>query len=138
MLHMIKMTLPEGDQLYDHVQGIKEAAERAAGLTRQLLAFSRKQVTKPEVINLNKVVSDVEKMMQRIIGEDIDLSMDLDPSLGAVKADPGQITQIIMNLAVNARDAMPDGGKLTIETANVVFKPRPGLQTPRGTPRPLC
>ena len=98
---------------------IRKAADRAAGLTRQLLAFSRKQVLEPKVLDLNAVVLDVEKMLQRLIGEDIQLVTILSEALGRVKADPGQIEQVIVNLSVNARDAMPGGGKLIIETANV-------------------
>ena len=106
-------------KLQDMVSEIRKAAERATSLTRQLLAFSRKQVLQPQVLNLNDVVADTEKMLQRLIGEDIELVSKLHAALGNVKADPGQIEQVIMNLAVNARDAMPAGGKLTIETANV-------------------
>jgi PAS domain S-box-containing protein len=100
------------------IEEIQKAGERAALLTRQLLAFSRKQVLQPKVLDLNAVVAGAEKLLQRLIGEDIDLLVVLDPMLGRVKADSGQLEQIIMNLAVNARDAMPAGGKLTIETSN--------------------
>jgi two-component system cell cycle sensor histidine kinase/response regulator CckA len=98
---------------------IRKAGERAAALTRQLLAFGRRQVIAPQVLNLNGVVSGIEKMIHRLIGEDIELVCILTQPLGAVKADPGQIEQVVMNLAVNSRDAMPKGGKLTIETADV-------------------
>ncbi|MFN2533559.1 MAG: ATP-binding protein, partial [Pyrinomonadaceae bacterium] len=107
------------DPLLANLEEIKKAGDRAASLTRQLLAFSRKQVLQPKILNLDTVVSDMEKMLQRIIGENIDLRAALEPSLGSVKADPGQIEQIILNLVVNARDSMPNGGKLTIETDNV-------------------
>jgi PAS domain S-box-containing protein len=100
-------------------QEIANAAQRATSLTRQLLAFSRKQMLAPKVLDLNEVVTENLKMLTRMIGEDIDLVMVPSPAIGAVRADPGQIDQVIMNLAVNARDAMPEGGKLTIETANV-------------------
>lgn len=95
---------------------IVQAAERAAGLTRQLLAFSRQQVLEPQLLDLNAIVTQLSKMMHRLLGEDIDLSLALTPELGRIKADPGQIEQVLVNLAVNSRDAMPDGGKLTIET----------------------
>ena len=111
--------LDKDTPLYSNLEEIKKAGESAASLTRQLLAFSRKQVLQPKVLKLNVIVDDVNKMLQRLIGEDIDLLMVLEPSLGQIKADPGQIEQVILNLTVNARDAMPQGGKLTIETANV-------------------
>ena len=102
-------------------QEISNATQRASSLTRQLLAFSRKQMLAPKVLDLNEVVAENLKMLTRMIGEDIDLVMVPGPVLGAVRADPGQIDQVIMNLAVNARDAMPQGGKLTIETANATL-----------------
>jgi two-component system, cell cycle sensor histidine kinase and response regulator CckA len=103
---------------YKQAGEIMKAAERAASLTRQLLAFSRKQVLEPKMLNLNAVVVEVEKMLCRLIGEDISLQTSLDPMLSYVKADPGHIEQVIINLAVNGRDAMPRGGKLTIGTSN--------------------
>jgi two-component system cell cycle sensor histidine kinase/response regulator CckA len=102
-----------------NLEEIRKAAQRAASLTRQLLAFSRKQVLEPKILNLNSVVADMSKMLRRLIGENIELTTLLDPALGRVKADHGQIEQVIMNLAVNARDAMPDGGNLIIETSTV-------------------
>jgi PAS domain S-box-containing protein len=101
------------------IDEVKKAAERAASLTRQLLAFSRKQVLEPKVIDLNDVVAEADNLLRRLIGEDIHLTVMSDPGLWRVKADPGQLSQVIINLAVNARDAMPRGGKLTIETRNV-------------------
>jgi two-component system cell cycle sensor histidine kinase/response regulator CckA len=98
---------------------IRRAADRAASLTQQLLAFSRKQVLQPKVLDMNEAVADVQKMLSRVIGEDIELIASLHPSLLAVKADPGQVEQVLMNLAVNARDAMPQGGKLRMETSNL-------------------
>jgi CheY-like chemotaxis protein/two-component sensor histidine kinase len=114
-----KRNLPEGDPLRRNVDEIIRASERAASLTRQLLAFSRKQVMQPRVFDLNDVVNDLEKMLRRMIGEDIELRVSADRDLGNIKADPVQLEQVIMNLVVNARDAMPKGGKLSIETANV-------------------
>jgi PAS domain S-box-containing protein len=105
--------------LKQDVEQIQRAAERAARLTRQLLAFSRQQVLQPEIVDLNLVVTSVEKLLNRLIGEDIELITILEPQLGRVRADPGQLEQVILNLAINARDAMPNGGRLTIETANV-------------------
>jgi PAS domain S-box-containing protein len=116
---LMKLELRKDDPLYHYTEEIVKVAERGSSLTRQLLSFSRKQVLQPQVFNLNIVITDLEKMLRRLIGEDIELVLVLDPALGVVKADPGQIEQVIMNLAVNAKDAMPKGGKLTIKTANV-------------------
>jgi two-component system, cell cycle sensor histidine kinase and response regulator CckA len=111
--------LSHEERLRRNLTEIKKASERAASLTRQLLAFSRKQVLQPRVFDLNVVVADMQRMLERMIGEDIQLRTNLEPNLGHVKADLGQIEQVIMNLVVNARDALPKGGKVTIETANV-------------------
>jgi PAS domain S-box-containing protein len=101
------------------LEEIKKAAERAASLTRQLLTFSRKQMLQPQILDLNSLLTNVDEMLRRMIGEDIELVTHLPSGLGRVKADPGQIDQVIMNLAVNARDAMPQGGRLTLEAANI-------------------
>ena len=101
------------------MEAIKKAGETAALLTRQLLAYSRKQVLQPQVLDLNKAIQDLQKMLDRLIGEDIRLEVSLEPNLHTVKADPGQIEQVLLNLVVNARDAMPRGGRLTIATANL-------------------
>jgi two-component system cell cycle sensor histidine kinase/response regulator CckA len=107
------------DALGGDLAEIHKAADRAAALTRQLLAFSRKQVLKPHLLDLNKIVSGMEGMLRRLLGENIEFEVEFTQSLGKVLADPGQIEQVLMNLACNARDAMPDGGKLTIQTANI-------------------
>ncbi len=111
--------LKESDPLWGNIQEIQSAAQRATNLTRQLLAFSRRQILDPKVLNLNALLQDLDKMLQRIIGEDIELATLLTDDLGKVKIDPGQFEQMVLNLAVNARDAMTSGGNLTIETANV-------------------
>src|SRR5208282_416431 len=107
-----------GSVVQAHAEQIKKAGDRASSLTRQLLAFSRQQVLETRVLNLNTVVTELQKMLPRLIGEDVEIRSVLDPALGHVKADQNQIEQVIMNLAVNARDAMPEGGRLTLETAN--------------------
>ncbi len=108
--------LRPGDPLIETFNEINQAADSAASLTRQLLAFSRKQIINPKVLDLNELINHTHKMLRRIIGEDVELSIRLERNICPVKADPGQVEQILINLAVNARDAMPDGGKLTIET----------------------
>ncbi len=113
--------LKEDDPLKGNLKEIQKASQRATDLTRQLLTFSRRQILEIKVINLNTLLQDLDKMLHRVIGEDIELVYLLSDPLGKVRTDPSQIEQMILNLAVNARDAMPSGGKLTIETANVVL-----------------
>ena len=115
---LILNNISQTDPNRHSVEQIMKAGERAAALTKQLLAFSRRQVLQPKVLELNKLVTGLGAMLQRLIGEDIDLRLALKPDLGRVSADPGQMEQVLMNLVVNARDAMPKGGTLTIETAN--------------------
>jgi signal transduction histidine kinase len=114
---------PDDPQRRD-IEEIQRAAERAAALTRQLLAFGRCRLLQPRAVDVNAVVRDVESMLRRLIGEDVELVTDLDPALGPVRADPGHIEQVLVNLAVNARDAMPDGGRLEITTRTVPRAPR--------------
>jgi len=115
---VLKKALGAGNALCEHALEIEKAGERAASLTKQLLAFSRQQVLTPAILDLNALASDMEGMLPRLLGEDVKVSLELDPELGSVKADQSQIEQIIMNLAVNARDAMPNGGQLKVRTAN--------------------
>jgi PAS domain S-box-containing protein len=114
-------SLRPGDSIRSDLEEIQKATQRAANLTRQLLAFARRQVIEARVLNLNDLILDMNRMLQRLIGEDINLITLAQPDLGHVRADPGQIEQVLVNLAVNARDAMPNGGKLTIETSNVML-----------------
>jgi two-component system cell cycle sensor histidine kinase/response regulator CckA len=121
------------DPIRGYAEEILKAADRAAALTNQLLAFSRRQITQPRIFNVNSALTHTEKMLRRLIGEDIELSLQLGGDVGNIKADPGHLEQAIVNLATNARDAMPDGGRLTIETANTRLdedyaRTHPGVQ----------
>jgi len=118
---MILDELSTMDPLRGYAEEILKAADRAGALTNQLLAFSRRQIMQPRIINVNAVIVQTQKMLQRLIGEDIELVLNLETNVGNIKADPGHVEQAIVNLAVNARDAMPLGGHLTIETASVVL-----------------
>jgi signal transduction histidine kinase len=118
---VLQQALQSSPAEYDHLKSIDEASRRASNLTRQLLAFSRKQVLQPKVFNLNSLIVDLDKMLRRLIREDIEFRTVTDPQLGAIRADPGQIEQAVMNLVLNARDAIKSGGKITIETANVTL-----------------
>jgi two-component system cell cycle sensor histidine kinase/response regulator CckA len=128
--------LPDYSTLRRDVEEIRKAGDRAAALTRQLLAFSRRQFLQPEVLDLNGLVTKMTQMLRHMIGENIELSIDLSPSLSRVKADPGQIEQAILNLAVNARDAMPDGGRVTIATADAELSPSYAATHPEVRPGP--
>jgi PAS domain S-box-containing protein len=134
--NLILEEMSEGDNYREEIKQINDAGQRAAALTRQLLAFSRKQVLQPEVLDLNQVVESMDKMVRRLIGEDVDLVTRLTPALGLVTCDPGQVEQIIMNLVVNARDAMPRGGKVTIETGNVELDEEYARDHPGARPGP--
>jgi PAS domain S-box-containing protein len=116
---LVAAKLDPGSLEYEELDEVRKAGERAASLTRQLLAFSRQQVLERKVLDINALIANIEKMLRRLIGEDVALTTAMDPALRRVFADAGQLEQVVMNLAVNARDAMPRGGKLTIETANV-------------------
>ena len=118
---LLQQRLEPASPLQEFAEQVAKAGEQAAMLTSQLLAFGRRQVLAPEVLDLNAIVADMERMLRRLIGEDIELTIALDPALRQVRADPGQMQQILLNLAVNARDAMPQGGTLTIATANVTL-----------------
>jgi signal transduction histidine kinase len=128
--HLLRSALSKDPSLQEKVDAIAKAGDRASSLTRQLLAFSRRQMTQPKVLNLNDLLSDMGKMLQRLLREDIELTISTDPVLWLVKADPGQIEQVIMNLVINARDAMPSGGKLALKTANVSLNGDSATQYP--------
>ena len=118
---ILMSTLDKQDPMREDLEEIKKASERATSLTRQLLGFCRKEAPQQQIVHLNTIVDDLGKMLHRLIGENINLINALDPKLGTVKADPEQLEQLIMNLVINAKDAMPQGGKLTIKTANVIL-----------------
>ena len=130
------MNRNEEDPLYAELQEVREAGKRAAGLTRQLLAFSRKQVLQPSILNLNTVLQDMLGMLHRLLGEDVTVAFVPGKDVGPVKADPGQIEQVVLNLVVNARDAMPTGGTLTIETQGVVLDEAYTAEHPSAQPGP--
>ncbi len=132
---LVLLSLAPGDALAAHVRDIRQAGERAAELTRQLLSFSRKQVIQPQVLDLNAVIASSETMLQRLIGEDVDLTTQLAPHLDSVRADPGQIQLVLTNLAVNARDAMPAGGRLLIATGAVEWSEPEARHAARRTGR---
>lgn|GEM_PF-1035416 len=131
---LVMAELDDGSPLLADLEQVRQAADRASGLTAQLLAFSRKQVMQPKVLDLSGVVGGIEKMLRRVIGEDIELRTIKEPSLLSVKADPGQIGQVLLNLAVNARDAMPQGGTLTLQTANVELREKDPDRNPMMAP----
>jgi PAS domain S-box-containing protein len=133
---ILRERLSPGDPAGDILLEIRKAGDRAAALTRQLLAFSRKQITAPRVLDLNVVLGEIEKMLRRLIGEDFELAISLDAELGFVRADPGHLEQVLLNLVVNARDAMPTGGRITIETRNVKLGPAYGQDHANVQPGP--
>jgi PAS domain S-box-containing protein len=116
---LIMMGMEESGRVYQHLRAIRNSGERAAGLTRQLLAFSRKEILRTQVQSLNAIVAEMEDMLRRLIEENVEIRIRLDPAAGAVNVDKGQVTQILMNLVVNARDAMPEGGRILVETRPV-------------------
>ncbi len=134
--NLIVHGLKPGDPIVDDVEEIRRAGHRAAEMTRQLLAFSRKQMLQPRIVDLNRVVVGMEKMLRRLLGADIDLSLLSAPKVAKVFADPSQIEQIIMNLVVNARDASPNGGKVSVETLDVVLDAAYAADHPGVTPGP--
>jgi CheY-like chemotaxis protein len=130
--------LHEQDPLRDQIDMIRKAAESAATLTRQLLAFSRQQVLRPTVVDVNAVVRETQALLDRLIGEDVELAIELAPGVHPIEADNGQLEQVIVNLAVNARDAMPAGGRLVLATANVEIGPDAAVRRPDLQPGPYA
>ncbi len=134
--YLLLNQLPAGHAMRRDLLLIQQTGDRAAALTRQLLAFSRKQTLSPAVLDLNQVVAGMKTLLERVLGEDVDLIMDLDPAPGHVTADPGQLEQVILNMAVNARDAMPQGGQMTLETRHVDVDESYARQTVELVPGP--
>ena len=130
----LELSLDPADRRRKEAEEVRKAGERAASLTRQLLAFSRQQVLQPNVLDLNSVVADLARMLRRLVGSDIEFALELDPLAGRVKADQGQIEQVVMNLVVNARDAMPEGGRLTVATRNIELRYSDADQLPGADP----
>ena len=136
---LLLSSIPPEDERHRDLQEIHSSGERAAGLTRQLLAFSRKQMLLPRILDLNELIANLGRMLSRLIGEDVELKLELTPNINKVKVDAGQIEQVLMNLAVNARDAMPKGGQLVIHTSNLVLTPENLPLHPEGRPgRFIC
>ena len=135
---LIAADLEPDSPLRKYTEEIRHAAERATGLTRQLLVFSRKQKVQPVVLDLNDAVKDLDKMLRRLIDENIEMTVVPGKQIGRIKADPGYIGQVLMNLVVNARDAMPNGGKLTIATNNVTLDENHARTHTRHQSRQLC
>ncbi len=131
---LILQELRPNDPIRADVEQIRDAGQRAAGLTRQLLAFSRRQFLQPRVVSLNTTVRELEPMLQRLLGRDVTLETELDPDLGNVLLDPALMEQALVNLALNAREAMPHGGRLRLTTANVELEPEPGREKDGGQP----
>ena len=130
----LEQNLDDSSRLRKEAEEVRKAGERAASLTRQLLAFSRQQVLQPHVLDLNAVVGDLARMLRRLIGSDIEFAVQLDPLTNRIKADQGQIEQVVMNLVVNARDAMPEGGRLTVSTRNVELRAFDAAEVPGADP----
>jgi PAS domain S-box-containing protein len=132
----LEQSLDPSGRLHKEAEEVRKAGERAASLTRQLLAFSRQQALQPHVIDLNGIIGDLARMLRRLIGSDIDFAVELDPLAGRIKADQGQIEQVVMNLVVNARDAMPEGGRLSVSTRNIDLHASEAATLPGAEPGP--
>src|SRR5262249_46118917 len=132
--HLQLLGLPVDHPMRPDLELIQDTADRAVTLTRQLLAFSRRQLLQPQILNLNALIHDISQLLRRLIGEDITLGTALDPTPDQIRADPSQLSPGLLNRAINARDAMPHGGQLTIETANVTQQEEDEREAPRIPP----